>query len=186
MPQFGWFVDLRRCVGCHACSIACKAEQNTAPVLSPLTVRHGRAVGVNYRQVVTVDQGTYPAVTRTFVTMACNHCESPACLLSCPVAAISKDTVTGLVQIDQSACIGCRYCQWACPYGAPQFNEETRKVEKCTGCVHRVSAGLEPACVTSCPSRALTFTTDWAPTPSVPPDGFADASLTNPSITFRR
>lgn len=187
MPQFGWTLDLRRCVGCSGCAIACKAEQNTAPVLSPLTVRHGRAVAVDYRQVVTIEDGTYPTVTRTFVTMACHHCAAPACLASCPVDAISKDAMTGLVRIDQATCIGCRYCQWACPYGAPQFNEETAKVEKCTGCAHRIAAGLGPACAATCPARALSYTTDFrADAASTPPDGFGDPSLTRPSINFRR
>lgn len=184
MPQFGWTLDLRRCVGCNACVIACKAENNTAPQLSPLTVRHGHAVAVNYRQVVTVEAGAYPAVTRTFVTMACNHCEAPACMASCPVGAITKDAVTGVVTIDQATCIGCRYCQWACPYGAPQFNEATEKVEKCTGCAHRLAVGLLPACATSCPSRALHYVPDFVAGASTPPTGFADPALTHPSINF--
>lgn len=187
MPQFGWQLDLNRCVGCHACSVACKAENNTSPLESPLTVRPGgKAVAVNYRFVFQVDEGTYPAVKRTFVTMACHHCAKPACLPACPVAAITKDPDTGLVQIDQDRCVGCRRCAWACPYGAPQFNETTRKVEKCTGCAHRLSRGLPPACVTTCTARALTFTTDFDASAGrgVPPKGFASPALTLPSIRF--
>jgi Fe-S-cluster-containing dehydrogenase component len=186
MPQFGWILDLKRCVGCHACAVACKAENNTSPEQSPLVVRYGRAVAVNYRFVLDVEGGAYPAPTRAFITMGCNHCESPACLASCPVAAITKDADTGLVLIDQAACIGCRYCEWACPYGAPQFNATTGLVEKCTGCYHRAAKGLPPACATTCSGRALNYTTEFdaGGGNGSPPEGFADASLTHPSIRF--
>ncbi len=186
MAQFGWNLSLKRCVGCHACMVACKAENNTEPQQSPLTVHYGRAVAVNYRFVHTVDGGAYPTPTRTFVTMACNHCANPACLASCPVGAIAKDAATGLVQIDQAQCIGCRYCEWACPYGAPQFNAATQKVEKCTGCAHRLAKGLAPACVTTCPAKALTYTNsfDQAGGNGSVPAGFADPAATHPAIKF--
>ena len=190
MAQFGWLLDLKRCVGCHACSVACKAENNTAPQQSPLTVRNGRAVAVNYRFVHNVDGGAYPHPTRTFVTMACHHCEHPACLASCPVGAITKlataDKRNGLVLIDQATCIGCRYCEWACPYGAPRFNEITGKVEKCTGCQHRLAKDLPPACATTCSGRALNWTDafDFAGGYGTTPTGFASVSLTHPAIRF--
>lgn len=186
MAQFGWILDVKRCVGCHACAVACKAENNTAPVQTPLTVKFGKAVAVNYRFVFEMDEGTYPNVKRTFITMACHHCAQPACLPACPVAAIAKDATTGLVQIDQDACVGCRRCNWACPYGAPQFNEATKKLEKCTGCTHRLAVGLQPACVTTCTAKALTFTTDFAAVGGhgVPPTGFASPAYTLPSIQF--
>jgi len=166
--------------------VACKAENNTAPTGSPLTVKHGKPEAVNYRFVFEVDEGTYPNVKRTFVTMSCHHCAKPSCLPACPVAAITKDVNTGLVQIDQDACVGCRRCGWACPYGAPQFNAATNKVEKCTGCTHRLAVGLQPACVTTCTSRALTFTNDFNPANGrgVPPRGFASPAYTLPSIQF--
>jgi anaerobic dimethyl sulfoxide reductase subunit B (iron-sulfur subunit) len=186
MPQFGWTVDLRRCVGCDACSVACKAEMNTDPVSSPLVIRNGHPVQVNYRAVLTVEGGDYPNVTTVFVTAACNHCASPACLPACPVGAITKDAATGLVQIAAATCVGCRYCEWACPYGAIQFNERSGKVEKCTGCAHRLAENLAPACVATCPTGALQFTRDFRPTTSEPPEGFADPSLTRPSIRFLR
>jgi Fe-S-cluster-containing dehydrogenase component len=192
MAQKGWNFNVARCVGCSACAIACKAENNTYPTTSPtnmeaLVVGNGRPVVVNYREVETIDSGTYPRPVRVFVSMACNHCASPACLASCPVEpkAIAKDGTTGLVQISQEKCIGCRYCEAACPYGAPQFNVATNKVEKCTGCKTRVDAGLKPACVTTCVGKALTWVeaTFVGDHGTVPP-GFAATTLTEPSIKF--
>jgi anaerobic dimethyl sulfoxide reductase subunit B (iron-sulfur subunit) len=90
------------------------------------------------------------------------------------------------VQIAAATCVGCRYCEWACPYGAIQFNERSGKVEKCTGCSHRLAENLAPACVATCPTGALQFTRDFRPTTSEPPEGFADPSLTRPSIRFLR
>lgn len=140
--QVGWLVNLERCIGCRACEGACKNENKTA-------------LGVRYRRVIPRESGTYPNVVRYFVTSACNHCKQPACLKSCPVDAITKRAKDGIVIIDQEKCIGCRRCEWACPYGAPQYNPETKKVEKCHYCYHRIDQGLKPACAISCMGIAL-------------------------------
>ncbi len=184
MPQFGWIVDLRRCVGCDACAVACKSEMNTAPAVAPLTLRAGRPVQVNYRAVLAVESGSYPAVTRVFVTSACNHCAAPPCVPACPTRAVTRDAATGLVQIAAAACVGCRYCEWACPYGAIQYDDASGKVEKCTGCSHRLAADLAPACVVACPTGALQYTRDFREGASAPPEGFADPALVRPSIRF--
>ncbi|MDH3379567.1 MAG: 4Fe-4S dicluster domain-containing protein [Gammaproteobacteria bacterium] len=196
MAQLGWLIDLDKCTGCDSCTVACKAENNTRPLGSPLPFKNGRGVipdHVSYRWVVKKETGVYPNPTLTFVTSACNHCEDPACLVACPTKAIFKRAEDGIVLIDQDKCIGCKYCIHACPYGAPQFNSETEKVEKCTFCVHRLyddsgsRTGFEPACVTTCVGNALHMVEgfNFADSGMNAPDGFADPSLTQPAVNFR-
>jgi tetrathionate reductase subunit B len=188
MEQLGWLIDLDKCTGCDSCTVACKAENNTRPLASPMPFKNGRGVipdHVSYRWVVKKETGEYPNPKLEFITSACNHCEHPACLASCPTNAIFKRD-DGIVLIDQDKCIGCKYCIHACPYGAPQFNSATEKVEKCTFCVHRLDAGFEPACVTTCVGNALHVVADFdfGESGMNAPDGFADASLTKPAVKF--
>ncbi len=170
MAQFGWNYNLTKCTGCRSCVNSCKHENNT-----PL--------GVDYRTVVVRDTGSYPSVTRQFVSIACNHCANPACMASCPVGAITKSAANGIVTIDRDKCVGCENCVHVCPYGAPHLNSDTKKTEKCTGCAHLRAANLLPACAANCVGRALEFKED--PTSiGDKPDGFASETLTNPSIHF--
>jgi Fe-S-cluster-containing dehydrogenase component len=199
MPQKGWLVQLDKCTGCDSCTIACKSENNTRPLSSPMPFKKGRGVlpdAMNYRWVVKKEGGQYPNPTLMFVTMACNHCEHPACLESCPKAdvsrpfdennAIFKREQDGVVLINKNVCIGCKNCIQACPYGAPQFNSHTQKVEKCTFCLHRLEAGFLPACVTTCVGNALHLLDnfDFQKSGMNAPDGFANPSLTRPSVKF--
>ncbi len=189
MAQKGWLIDLDKCTGCDSCTIACKSENNTRPLSSPMPFKNGSGVlpdAVNYRWVIKKESGVYPHPTVTFVTSACNHCEHPACMASCPVDAISKRAEDGIVLINQEVCVGCRNCIHTCPYGAPQFNSQTEKVEKCTLCVHRLEAGFLPACVTTCVGNALHLVDDFPVSDSGinAPNGFADPSLTVPSVKF--
>ena len=205
MAQLGWLIQLDKCTGCETCTVACKSENNTRPVGSPLPFKNGRGVipdHVSYRWVVKIEEGTYPSPVLTFVTAACNHCQHPGCLASCPVSdpndiynpnnAIFKRREDGIVLINQTVCIGCRNCVQACPYGAPQFNSATRKAEKCTFCVHRLydvagtRTGLLPACVTSCVGNAIQLVEDFQPADSGrnAPQSFSDHELTVPSTRF--
>ena len=140
--QYGFLMDHRRCIGCHACTVACKAE-NDVPVGSFRT-------WVKYTEV-----GRFPSVRRHFAILRCNHCTKAPCVTICPVTALDKREADGIVDIDRDACIGCRACMQACPYDAIYLNEDSGAVEKCHFCAHRVERGLEPACVIVCPEQAI-------------------------------
>jgi Fe-S-cluster-containing dehydrogenase component len=199
MPQLGWLIDLDKCTGCDTCSIACKSENNTRPLSSPMPFKNGRGVlpdHVSYRWVVKKEGGVYPNPSLTFVTSSCNHCEHPACQASCPKSdvedpsnpnnAIFKRAEDGIVLVNQDVCIGCKNCIQSCPYGAPQFNSQTEKVEKCTFCIHRLEAGFLPACVTTCVGNALHLVEnfDFSESGTKAPKGFADPTLTVPAVKF--
>lgn len=134
-------IDHTRCIGCHACSTACKSE-NAVPI------------GVNRTYVKYVDVGSFPAVRRAFQVTRCNQCEQPPCVAACPTAAMHRRP-DGIVDFDKSVCIGCRACIAACPYDAIFINPEDHSAEKCNFCVHRIEYGLEPACVVVCPTQSI-------------------------------
>ncbi|MBI4589280.1 MAG: 4Fe-4S dicluster domain-containing protein [Candidatus Rokubacteria bacterium] len=157
-------IDLKRCVGCYGCVIACKAEHVTRP-------------GVMWARVLKAESGTYPAVRRLSLPLLCMQCRDPACLPVCPTGA-TVQREDGVVVIDRELCIGCRYCMQACPYGARYFNDgadtyfpglptpyeqsgddrhPSGVVEKCDFCLARVERGLEPACVANCMTKARVF-----------------------------
>jgi Fe-S-cluster-containing dehydrogenase component len=139
--QYGFLLDHTLCIGCHACTVACKAE-NDVPVGSMRT-------WVKY-----TEQGRFPSVKRHFAVLRCNHCTNAPCVTICPVNALEKRP-DGIVDLDRDACIGCRACMQACPYDAIYINEDTGAAEKCHFCAHRVERGLEPACVIVCPVQAI-------------------------------
>ena len=139
--RWGKVIDNRRCIGCHACTTACKMEH-----LVPL--------GVTRTYVKQVDVGTYPNVRRQFQVTRCNQCDQAPCVTICPVTAMFRRP-DGIVDFDREECIGCKACIAACPYDAIFINPETHSAEKCNFCAHRIDQGLEPACVIVCPERAI-------------------------------
>ena len=134
-------LDQTRCIGCHACTTACKSE-NEVPL------------GVTRTYVKSVEVGAYPQVRRAFQVTRCNQCSDPPCVAACPTAAMYRRE-DGIVDFDKSICIGCKACMAACPYDAIFINPEDHSAEKCNFCAHRLEVGLEPACVTVCPTEAI-------------------------------
>ncbi len=134
-------LDQTRCIGCHACTTACKSE-NEVPL------------GVTRTYVKSVDVGAYPNVRRAFQVTRCNQCENPPCVSACPTGAMYQ-RADGIVDFDKKICIGCKACMAACPYDAIFINPEDHSAEKCNFCAHRIEVGLEPACVVVCPTEAI-------------------------------
>src|SRR6266700_2353162 len=177
--QYRFHFDMTKCIGCKCCIVACN-EQN------------GNPADINWRRVGEIEGGWYPNTQRFHLSMGCNHCLEPSCLIGCPVDAYSKDEVTGIVQHSADACIGCQYCTWNCSYGVPQYNPERGVVGKCDMCYGRLTQGQNPACVSACPEGAIRIetvrTTEWreeyrtdANSPGMPS---ADDSLSTTRITL--
>lgn len=134
-------LDQTRCIGCHACTTACKSE-NEVPV------------GVTRTYVKSVEVGTFPHVRRVFQVTRCNQCQDAPCVIACPTGAMYRRP-DGIVDFDKRICIGCKACIAACPYDAIFINPDDHSAEKCNFCAHRLDIGLEPACVTVCPTEAI-------------------------------
>jgi len=166
IKQMGFLFDLNRCVGCRACEMACKNENQTPPT-------------VRWRRVSILSSDT-------FLALSCNHCENPECFRVCPNRAYTKRR-DGIVRVNTDRCDGCQTCVQACPYKAPQYNQETRKVSKCNFCLPRQEAGLAPACVTACHTGALRMidlTEEHSESITTLVQGFPDIRTTRPSIRF--
>ncbi|HOI29325.1 MAG TPA: dimethylsulfoxide reductase subunit B [Melioribacteraceae bacterium] len=149
--QYGFYIDTSRCSGCKACQAACNDK-------------HDSAAGVLWRRVYEVSGGSWIQEGNSWkhnilaynISMACNHCEDPVCAKVCPAKAIFKRK-DGIVLIDEKKCIGCRYCEWACPYGSPQYDHDKGVMSKCTLCYDYIGDGRNPSCVDACPMRVLEF-----------------------------
>ena len=144
MAKYSLLVDIDLCIGCQACEIACKQENN-----APAGVRRVQVVQVGPKEV----DGR---LVMSFIPVRCKHCAKPACIDACPTEAITQ-RADGIVVINPGLCTGCKACIEACPFGAPQLNPETNIAEWCTMCLHRIDKGLEPACVLACPTGAIHF-----------------------------
>lgn len=141
MTRLGFVLASDSCIGCHACTVACKSE-------------HDVPLGVNRTWVKYIETGAFPNTGRTFSVMRCNHCDDAPCMTICPTSALHR-APNGVVDFDDSRCIGCKACMNACPYDAIYINPDTNTAHKCNFCNHRVEVGLEPACVVVCPTHAI-------------------------------
>ena len=139
--KYGFIIDNRKCIGCHACTTACKSE-------------HDVPIGVNRTYVKQVEKGEFPDTRRIFSVMRCNHCTDAPCVTICPVEALYTRE-DGIVDFDNNRCIGCKSCMQACPYDALYIDPNTSTAAKCNYCAHRVDVGREPACVSVCPEHAI-------------------------------
>jgi len=142
--RYAMAIDLNRCIGCDSCAVACKMENEV-----PVGVWR---IWVNRREA-----GTYPRVRRAVLPVLCNHCENPVCVYVCPVKATYRRKEDGVVVVDPHLCIGCKICMVACPYQMRYLDPVKRVAQKCDFCLHRVQAGLNPACVEACPTGAMSF-----------------------------
>ena len=180
IPGTKWamVIDRGKCIGCRRCMYACKRENNVPDSISPpwiITFETQSDIGISGLNESETHSMTYTKFSKDkwYLPIQCNHCDNAPCVKVCPTQATNKD-VDGIVRLDNTKCIGCRYCMAACPYQARRFNwwepeipledinplVETRKkslVEKCTFCVHRVRRGKSPKCVEVCPPRARHF-----------------------------
>lgn len=178
--QYRFHFDMTKCIGCKCCVVACN-EQN------------GNPAAINWRRVGEIEGGHYPYTQRHYLSMGCNHCLEPSCMIGCPVEAYTKDTATGVVIHSADTCIGCQYCTWNCSYGVPQYNPERGVVGKCDLCHNRLSDGMAPACASACPEGAIAIelvdVAEWrgnhlaANAPGMPS---ADDSISTTRVTLPR
>jgi Fe-S-cluster-containing dehydrogenase component len=138
----GFVFDNNKCVGCNACSAACILENGWS---------------IQPRKIFTYNADSIPTLPVTNVSLACNHCEVPACLEGCPTSAYSKEPLTGAIILDDKKCIGCKYCQWNCPYDAPKPDISEKTIVKCNLCYSELIKGQFPACTSACPTGALNY-----------------------------
>ncbi len=167
-PRFVFHAD--RCTGCEACAVGCWMENRAVQTLP-------------WRKVHTFNPHRRPDLPVFHLSLACHHCAHPACLENCPAGAYRRDPVTGAVIIHADACLGCRYCTWACPHDAPRFSAALGTVEKCTFCSSRLAEGRVPACVARCPVDALGIEPRDGGPATVTPAGFHGWEL-EPGIRF--
>jgi len=140
MPQYGFYFDSERCVGCRACEIACQMWNESAET-------------VKWRGVSGIERGVYPEIKSVNVSLACMHCAAAPCIKACPRKALLKAEQTGIVLVNQRRCVGCMLCLWACPFGAPQLGVDG-KMEKCHFCEDR-PLDMKRACEEVCPTQAI-------------------------------
>ena len=180
--QVGFYFDQSRCTGCYACVIACRDWHDIIDT------------SVEIRKVIPLEQGKYPEIKLSYISLSCCHCETPVCKEACPAGAISKRDIDGVMEVDHDECLGkdsCKmFCREACPYDAPQFGEDDNsKMQICSMCTDRLADHKNPVCVDACPMRALDFGTmeelkeKYGKITKAP--GFMQSKETEPSIIFK-
>ena len=171
--RYAFLMNADKCIGCRGCAMACKTFNQLEP-------------NMVWRQVYPLAESIYPHRERAFYSLACNHCDDPACLRACPTGSYEKRE-DGIVVHHQETCIGCTNCVRSCPYGAPRYNAEEKHAEKCSMCWERIDAGLLPACVQACPVGALELVdlnTLDEPNAVQFPAGYPSMPRLNPSTRF--
>lgn len=164
----GFVFNHNKCVSCNSCSAACILENGWK---------------VHPRNIFTYNSNAEYLLPLIHLSLACNHCESAICMEGCPASAYSREDSTGAIILDETKCIGCRYCQWNCPYDAPKFDAESRTIAKCNLCYSGLIEGRQPACSSACPTGALSFGPLAGQDPENIYSWFPDKKL-NPSLSF--
>jgi Fe-S-cluster-containing dehydrogenase component/DMSO reductase anchor subunit len=164
----GFIFDHNKCVNCNACSASCILENGWK---------------VHPRSIYSYNSEAEYLIPVINLSLACNHCEKASCMNGCPASAYSRDSVTGAIIIDERKCIGCKYCQWNCPYDAPKYDNEKRTIVKCNLCYTGLYDGRQPACSSACPTGALRFDQLSEPVKKGWYLWFPDKKL-NPAIEF--
>jgi Fe-S-cluster-containing dehydrogenase component len=154
MTRWSIVLDLDKCIGCHACTIACKTQNNTDMETDWAWVQP--AGDPKAREGQDIPAGVYPNLSLFWVPVLCMHCGNPPCVAQCPTGSLQQRP-DGIVVYDKQKCIGCRMCSWQCPYSIPRYSGTDGTIEKCTLCVTRIDAGQEPACVRACVYGARIF-----------------------------
>ncbi len=165
MVQLALVIDLNSCVGCSACVVSCQEWNSSAGDgdMSDLELYGKNSTSTFFTWVQTYEVGEYPNCVTVHFPYSCLHCEEPPCVPVCPTGASYKREDDGIVLVDYDKCIGCKYCSWACPYGARELDSRQKVMKKCTLCVDRIydeslpEEYRKPSCVLACPTSARLF-----------------------------